>query len=43
MKVKMGVVGHVAHLGEMRNVCRILVGKPERKRPLRKPMHRMKL
>jgi hypothetical protein len=24
----------VAHLGEMRNEYRILVGKPERKRPL---------
>jgi hypothetical protein len=26
--------GHVAHLGEKRNVYRLLVGKPEGKRPL---------
>jgi hypothetical protein len=37
----MGVVGHAAHMGEMRNVYKILVGKPERKRPLRKPRHRL--
>jgi hypothetical protein len=27
----MGVVGHAAHMGEMRNVYIILVGKPEGK------------
>jgi hypothetical protein len=27
-------VGHVARIGEKRNVYRLLVGKPERKRPL---------
>jgi hypothetical protein len=25
---------HIARMGEKRNVCRILVGKPEGKRPL---------
>jgi hypothetical protein len=29
--------GHVARLGEKRNAYRILVGKPEGKRPLGKP------
>jgi hypothetical protein len=37
---KMEVVGHVAHMGEMRNVYIILDGKREGKRPLRKPRHR---
>jgi hypothetical protein len=27
-------------MGEMRNAYRILVGKPERKRPLERPRHR---
>jgi hypothetical protein len=36
---KMGVVGHIAHVGEMRNLCKILVGKPEGKRPLRQTRH----
>jgi hypothetical protein len=27
-------------MGECRNVYRLLVGKPERKRPLRRPRHR---
>jgi hypothetical protein len=27
-------IGHVARMGEKRNACRILVGKPEGKRPL---------
>jgi hypothetical protein len=35
----MGVVGHVAHIGEMRNVYKIFVGKSEGKRPLRKHRH----
>jgi hypothetical protein len=30
----MGWTGHVAHMGEKRNAYRILVGKPEGKRPL---------
>jgi hypothetical protein len=29
-------VGHVAHRGGMRNACKIVVGKPEGKRPLRR-------
>jgi hypothetical protein len=33
-------VGHVARMGEKRNVYRILVGKPEGKRPLGKPRRR---
>jgi hypothetical protein len=32
--------GHVARMGETRNAYRILVGKPERKRPLGKPRRR---
>jgi hypothetical protein len=31
---RMRWAGHVARIGEMRNACRILVGKPEGKRPL---------
>jgi hypothetical protein len=33
-------VGHVAHRREMRNAYKILVGKPEGKRPLGRPWHR---
>jgi hypothetical protein len=33
--------GHVARLGESRNAYRILVGKPEGKRPLGRPRHRL--
>ena len=29
--------GHVARMGEKRGVCRVLVGKPEGKRPLGRP------
>jgi hypothetical protein len=32
--------GHVARMGETRNAYRILVGKPEEKRPLGRPRHR---
>jgi len=32
--------GHVAHMGEGRVVHRVLVGKPERKRPLGRPRRR---
>jgi hypothetical protein len=32
--------GHVARMGEKRNACRILVGKPERTRPLGRPRRR---
>jgi hypothetical protein len=32
--------GHVAQMGEKRNAYRILVGKPEGKRPLGRPRRR---
>jgi hypothetical protein len=32
--------GHVARMGEDRGVHRVLVGKPEGKRPLGRPRHR---
>jgi hypothetical protein len=34
--------GYVAHMREKRNAYRILLGKPERKRPLGIPGHRWK-
>jgi hypothetical protein len=30
---KMGLAGHVARMGEEKNVFKVLMGKPERKRP----------
>jgi len=36
----MSWAGHVAHVGERRVVYRVLVGKPEGKRPLGKPNYR---
>jgi hypothetical protein len=33
-------VGHVARMGEGRKVYKVLVGKPEGKRPFRRPRHR---
>jgi hypothetical protein len=33
--------GHVARIGEERNVCTVLVGKPQGKRPLRRPRNRL--
>jgi hypothetical protein len=35
--VRMSWTGHVARMGEKRNACRILVGKPEGRRPLGRP------
>jgi len=32
--------GHIARKGERRGVCRVLVGKPEGKRPLVRPRRR---
>jgi hypothetical protein len=32
--------GHVARMGEKRNAYRLLVGKPEGKKPLRRPRRR---
>jgi len=36
----MRLVGHVAHMGESRGVHKVLVGKPEGKRPLGRSRHR---
>jgi hypothetical protein len=37
---RMRWAGHVARIGEGRNVYRVLVGKPEGKRPLERPRSR---
>jgi len=37
---RMRWAGHVAHMGDMRSVYRVLVGEPEGKRPLERPTHR---
>jgi len=37
---RMRQAGHVAHMGKGRGVHRVLVGKPEGKRPLRRPRRR---
>jgi hypothetical protein len=37
---RMRWTGHVARIGEKRNVYRLLVGKPEGKRPLGRPRRR---
>jgi len=37
----MGCVGHLERMGERRGVCRVLVGKPEGKRPLGRPRRRL--
>ena len=37
---RMRWVGHVARMDQGRGVCRVLVGKPEEKRPLRRPRRR---
>jgi len=37
---RMRCVGHVAHIGKRRGVYRVLVGKPEGKRPLGRPWHK---
>jgi hypothetical protein len=37
---RMRWAGHVARMGEERNVYRVLVGKPEGKRPLERPRRR---
>ena len=33
-------MGHVAHIGERKGVYRVLIGKPEEKRPLGTPRRR---
>ena len=35
-----GVAEHVAQMGQRRDVCRVLAGKPDGKRPLGRPQHR---
>jgi hypothetical protein len=40
MSRKMRWAGHVGRMGEKRNVYRLLVGKPEGKRPLGRPRRR---
>jgi hypothetical protein len=37
---RMRWVGHATHMGERRGAFRVLVGKPEGKRPLGRPRHR---
>jgi hypothetical protein len=37
---RMGWAGQLARMGEKRNVCRLMVGKPEVKRPLGRPRRR---
>ena len=37
---RMRWVGHAAHMGERRGAYRVLVGKPQRKRPLGRPRYR---
>jgi hypothetical protein len=37
---KSGCAGHVTRMGEGRGEYRVLVGKPEGKRPLGRPRHR---
>jgi hypothetical protein len=37
---KMRWAGHVARMGEKRNAYRLLVGKPEGKGPLRRPIRK---
>jgi hypothetical protein len=38
---RMRWAGHVVRMGEKRNAYRLLVGKPEGKRPLGRPRHRL--
>jgi hypothetical protein len=40
IRLKKRWVGHVAQMGEKRNVYRLLVGKPEGNKPLGRPRHR---
>jgi hypothetical protein len=39
---RMGWAGHVARIGKGRGVYRVLVGRPEGKRPLGRPRYRWK-
>jgi len=40
IKPRMRWVGHEAHVGVRRSAYRVLVGKPERKRPIGRPICR---
>jgi len=40
IKSRIGWAGHVARMGEERGVYRVLVGKPEGRRPLGRPRRR---
>jgi len=40
IKLRMRWAGHVACLGKGRGIYRVLVGKPEGRRPLGRPKHR---
>jgi hypothetical protein len=40
IKLRMRWVGHVAYMGDKIGQYRVLVGKPEGKRPLGRPRHR---
>jgi hypothetical protein len=37
---RMRWAGHVAHMGEEKKVCEVLVRKPKGRRPLLRPRHR---
>ena len=37
---RMSWAGHVVHMGERRCIYKVLVGKPEGKRPIGRPRHR---
>jgi hypothetical protein len=39
---RMGLAGHVARMGEERKVYKVLIGKPEGKRPIGRPRLRLK-
>jgi len=38
---RMRWAGHVARMGDRRDIFRVLVGKPDEKRPLGRPMRRL--
>jgi len=40
IKSRRRLAGHVAHMGEERGLYRVLVGKPEGRRPLGRPRRR---
>jgi hypothetical protein len=40
VKWRMRLAGHIARMGERRDVYRFLVGNPEGKRPLKRPRRR---